>query len=83
MRQVLLFFFQRQTFWKKNIQNIHWTCLNVQLNYRLVSYFYMQKSKLYRKSVNLAVSIIFRHVFMAFRNLLHRFYIPFKSVALW
>ena len=56
---------------------------NKTMGFGYISCFYMWKSKLYRKSVNLAVSIIVRRVFMPLWNLSDRVYITFKSVALW
>ena len=86
MRQVLLFFFQRQTLWKNNrtLQNIHWTCLNVQLNYMLSICFLFLHVKIKTvQKFSLAVSILSWLVFMPLWNLLSRFYITFKNVAFW
>ena len=86
MRQVLLFFFQHQTLWKNNrtLQNIHWTCLNIQLNYMLSICFLFLHVKIKTvQKFSLAVSILSWRVFMPLWNLLNRFYITFKNVAFW
>ena len=50
------------------LQNIHRNCLNIQLNYGLLIYFLFLhvKIKTLQKTVNLAVSIILRRVFVPF-----------------
>ena len=82
IRQVLLLFFQHQT-WKNNkaLQNFHWTCSNVQLNYGLRMYYLFLHVKI--KTVQKVSQFSCFHVYFGVFSCRCRFYATFKSVALW
>ena len=83
MRQKLLLVFQHQTLKiLKNIQNIHWTCLNVQLNYGLRIYFLFLHVKIKTAQKISQFSCFHYTSAHAIVKPIRRFYITFKSVVL-